>query len=200
MMKLFKCILCVFLIPCLLLQAEEILNLSLQKEILAMRDLDQKAREECVNSNFDTENLKKVETIDKLHQVKLEEMIQAYGWPGYKLVGKDGSEAMWLLVQHVPDIEFQKKCLELLVSAVKKGDANPANLAYLQDRILVKEGKKQIYGTQWNEKQGKHFIYHMHEPSKVNERRMAVGLCSIEDSIKGYIQAYHLTEDDVSLE
>ena len=62
----------------------------------------------------------------------------------------------WLLVQHADrDRPFQKQCLELLREAVAKKEASGKDLADLTDRVLVGEGKNQIYGTQFITKDGK---------------------------------------------
>jgi hypothetical protein len=52
------------------------------------------------------------------------------------------------LVQH-PDIDaaFQKRCLALMTEA-PPWEVSAKNIAYLTDRVLVNEGREQIYGTQ----------------------------------------------------
>lgn len=88
--------------------------------------------------------------LDKKNTSGVKKIIDAHGWPGVSLVGKRGELAAWLLVQHAThDLAFQKKCLKILKKAVAKKDADKKHLAYLTDRILVQEGKKQIYGTQF---------------------------------------------------
>lgn len=85
--------------------------------------------------------------LDETHIARMKEIIGQYGWPGYDLVGQDGSQAAWVLVQHSGDLEFQKRCLELLTEAASGDDASWSHVAYLIDRILVTEGKPQVYGT-----------------------------------------------------
>src|SRR5205085_1172028 len=78
------------------------------------------------------------------------------GWPGKSLVGVDGANAAWLLVQHADQGRaFQKRCLPLLEAAVKKGEATGVQLAYLSDRVRVGAGEKQVYGTQFRTVDGK---------------------------------------------
>jgi hypothetical protein len=53
------------------------------------------------------------------------------------------------LIQHADrDIKFQKKYLKLLKEAANNNQAHLQNVAYLTDRILVAEKKKQRFGTQ----------------------------------------------------
>lgn len=87
--------------------------------------------------------------VDAENSIRMREILDEFGWPGWSLVGRDGAEAAWVLVQHADlDLDLQKRGLELLEAAVAEGDASPGDLAYLTDRILVAEGKPQIYGTQ----------------------------------------------------
>ena len=83
-------------------------------------------------------------------QTRLAEIFDEHGWPGWQLVGEDGSTAAWLIVQHADlDVEFQRRGLGLLEEAVAAGDASPGDLAYLVDRVRVADGQPQVYGTQW---------------------------------------------------
>src|SRR5437764_14843059 len=94
--------------------------------------------------------------IDDENAVWLREVVTRFGWPGRTLVGDDGAHAAWLLAQHADrDRPFQKRCLGLLQKAVKSGEASGRDLAYLTDRVLVAEGKKQLYGTQFRTVNGK---------------------------------------------
>ena len=91
--------------------------------------------------------------VDKQNTAKIKKIIARYGWPGENLVGKKGSRSAWLIVQHAThNLKFQKRCLKLLKVAVEKGEADKKYLAYLTDRTLVQENKKQIYGTQFKGK------------------------------------------------
>jgi uncharacterized protein DUF6624 len=86
-----------------------------------------------------------------LHDELLEMLVfEAHGWPGWTLVGKDGSTAAWAIVQHADlDLAFQERGLALLTAAVAADAASKGDLAYLTDRVLVAKGEEQEYGTQW---------------------------------------------------
>ncbi len=98
-------------------------------------------------------------------------------------VGKEASEAAWLVIQHsIGQPDFMKKCVKLLEVAVRKNEANAKNLAYLTDRIAVFEGKPQPYGTQfdWDEK-GELSPNFFNDLMKVNQKRKSIGLNSLEE-------------------
>lgn len=83
------------------------------------------------------------------HQKRIAVIFRQYGFPGIDMVGKDGSNHFWLLVQHSDKFpEFQVKVLKAMKKEVKKQNANPNNYAYLYDRVQVNAGKKQLFGTQ----------------------------------------------------
>lgn len=89
-------------------------------------------------------------SVDRENLLALQQIIQKHGWPTYLLVGKKGAHAAWILVQHADSsLSFQKHCLVLLRHALDQNQANPMHLAYLTDRILVHQRKKQLYGTQF---------------------------------------------------
>ena len=65
--------------------------------------------------------------------------------------------------------------------AVHENNADPKSLAYLSDRIAVFEGKKQLYGTQfdWDE-YGELSPNSFDDLNNVNERRKSIGLNTLE--------------------
>jgi len=82
-------------------------------------------------------------------KIRIEKTFDKYGFLGYNKVGKEGSYNFWLLVQHSDEYpEFQKRVLKAMNKELRKGNAGPGEYAYLYDRIKVKAGEKQKFGTQ----------------------------------------------------
>jgi hypothetical protein len=117
---------------------EVTMNAELRDELVAMMDEDQaEMTGQSATDNSD-------ERI-----ARLKEIIDEHGWPTYDLVGKEGEDAAWVIAQHADlDPEFQQQALELLREAVADNQASPGNLAYLEDRVAVAQGRPQRYGTQ----------------------------------------------------
>ena len=68
--------------------------------------------------------------------------------------------------------------------AVKSGNARGSNLALLEDRVALRQGNRQIYGSQiGRDENGKYFVSPLIDPENVNERREKVGLGTIESYI-----------------
>jgi len=77
------------------------------------------------------------------HQKLLSKIFDQYGYPGYDLVGKQGSNNYWLMVQHSDKTPaFQLKVLEAMKKEVDKGNADAKNYAYLVDRVKINAGEK----------------------------------------------------------
>jgi len=113
---------------------------------------------------------------DSLNLVLVDEILSQHGFPRKEQVGDFGNQAVWLVFQHA-DLDFQKRFLPQLEAAVSRGDIAPVFLALLRDRIDVREGRPQRYGTQID---GKGNIAPLLDASRVNQWRQEVGLPSIE--------------------
>ncbi len=138
-----------------------ITNLALREELLLMVERDQSVRNELIRKGVDHPDQaiqEKMRSIDTDNLARLKVILQKYGWPGPGLVGRDGADAAFLIVQHA-DHAFQKKALPLVRKEYLAGRLSGNNYALLLDRVLVEEGKPQIYGTRmkpveyWNGKE-----------------------------------------------
>lgn len=136
---------------------------------------------------------KKMVRNDSLNLLQVRKMISSYGWLGDDIVGEQGNTTVWLVVQHA-DLKTQLKYLPLLRRSVKKGKSKPYHLALMEDRVLVYQGKKQIYGSQYQEDKitGKVSICPIQDEHFVDERRKSVGLPPLEDDAKVYGIDYKL--------
>lgn len=117
------------------------------------------------------------------HQKILENIFNRYGFPGYDLVGKAGSQDYWLMVQHCDKWPaFQEKVLTAMKPHVLKGNANPSNYAYLVDRVMLNTGRQQVYGSQvtYNLDSCQALPKPLQDSLTVNVRRKEMGLEPIE--------------------
>lgn len=118
---------------------------------------------------------------DKENTTWLKAIVAKQGWPTISDIGKDGFNAAWLLVQHADaDRPFQKQCLELM-EKLPRNEVIPTNVAYLTDRVLVAEGKKQKYGTQFTQVDGKHQPQPIEDEANVDKRRKELGLSTMAE-------------------
>lgn len=125
-----------------------------------------------------------IQVKDSINLIKVTKILDERGWLGPDVVGRQGSATLFLVIQHA-DIKTQEKYLPMMRDAVKKGNANAANLALLEDRVLLRQGKRQIYGSQIGMMPGteKHYVLPLEDPDHVDERRAAVGLGKLQDYV-----------------
>jgi hypothetical protein len=154
---------------------------ALRDELLKRRDEDQTVRNKLISpGGLDPVLVKEVARIDHDNTEWMKQVLATYGWPGKSMVLKDGANAAFLFVQHADmDPPFQKQALELMKAAVAKGEAEGTDLAYLTDRILVGEGKPQLYGTQFHNVDGKLVPQPIEDEANVDILRALVGLPSL---------------------
>ena len=113
---------------------------------------------------------------DAAHAARLAEIIDEHGWPGTSLVGEKGRNGAFMVLQH-SDPETQKRYLTALRDATANGEMPTTALPLLEDRILVRDGKPQIYGTQITRgPDGAPTPWQIADEEHVDERRAAVGL------------------------
>lgn len=160
------------------------MNEALRQELLALRSADEERREELVREGtlWDGYHPRMQEVHDG-NASRLQEIIAQHGWPTRAMVGDDGAEAAWIIVQHaIGNPPFQRAMLSVLKEAACRGDIPAYQPAYLEDRICFFEGRPQIYGTQFAAgDDGLPTPWTIADPEHVNERRAAIGLDTIEE-------------------
>jgi hypothetical protein len=167
------------------------MNDQLHDELLARMEKEQNLRGGLIDSPDDIQLLMRMAEADAQNTMWLDEIIRQQGWPTKSLVGEDGAQAAFLIVQHSPAPQFQKKCLELLERAVNQNEADIINLAYLTDRIRTFEGKPQVYGTQGQTNaDGLIIPFPIEDEEHVDERRKAIGLEPIAEYFKNMNESY----------
>jgi hypothetical protein len=113
-------------------------------------------------------------------------ILDKYGWLGADKVGDRGNMTLFLVIQH-SNLEAQEKYLPMMRDAVKKGNASPANLALLEDRVALRRRGKQIYGTQlaYDEETKESYVEPLEDPDNVDKRRAEAGLEPLQDYLSG---------------
>lgn len=153
------------------------LNKKLQQQIIQAKDIDQKARFDCKPGKLTMKNYT-VYLVDLVNNDLIKRVIKQHGYPTQKMIGEKGMQAFWLLVQHQDnDIDLQKQCL-------KRCDFEPKNVAFLTDRILLAENKKQKFGTQYMIKNNKLVIRPVVDVKNLNKRRIECDLNTVEEQTK----------------
>ncbi len=114
---------------------------------------------------------------DAINLSKVKKILDTRGWLGENTIGQNGNLTLFLVIQHAP-LKAQEKYLPMLREAVKNKNAQASQLALLEDRVAMRNGKKQIYGSQTkiDPKTGKNYFTPIEDPENVDKRRADVGL------------------------
>jgi len=153
-------------------------------QIIALKDADLQLRNELIQRGELHEGYHpEMEQLHVANAVVMQEIVDTIGFPNEQKVGKEASEAAWLVVQHsIGSPELMKQYLKLLKIAVHHNEASALHLAYLSDRICSFQDQPQLYGTafDWDEN-GIMNPKPFDDLELVNQRRAQLGLNSLEE-------------------
>jgi hypothetical protein len=153
-------------------------NEALATEILAMADEDQRVRSEVAANARQWDA-----SVDERNARRMRAIISEIGWPTTSKVGAQAEHMAWLLVQHA-ELEFQKECFALMARE-PADEVCARHLAYLEDRIRVREGLPQRYGTQLQRSDDGWEPLPTLDPEDLDARRRDVGLEPIAEYLDG---------------
>ena len=123
--------------------------------------------------------------IDSSNTAWLKDYVSQWGWPTAQQVGRDGVEAAFLIVQHaVHDTAFMRAMLQPIEQAYRRGDLEGGAVALLTDRVEVKAGRPQIYGTQLSLREGRWVLDPIADSSAVDARRQRLGLPPLAEYLR----------------
>jgi hypothetical protein len=174
--------------------AEAKMNKPLMAQLDSIFKEDQDGRNELValqkKQGWDTPEYKalcnRILKADSIDLVKIKKILDEYGWVGKDVVGERGNLALFLVIQHA-NLATQEKYLPMLREAVKKGNAKASSLALMEDRVALREGKKQIYGSQLglDPDTKQYYVSPLEDPDNVDKRRAEMGLLPMAQYVSG---------------
>lgn len=135
--------------------------------------------------------------IDSSNQAWVIDKLQKHGWPEKSKIGEDAARAVFLVIQHaeLSDIETFYPQLKQLAD---QGEARPVHAAMMLDRMLMYQGKKQVYGTQASgilRDDNSFVIWPIDNPEFVNERRKEVGFPDTVEETAASMDAVYNPEE-----
>lgn len=165
----------------------------LRQELLKRVEKDQVARRKAIAKDNNDGSWKQTIAVDQDNTAWLKKVVDEKGWPTRASVGEDGAKAAFLIAQHATlDPGFQEKVLEHMQAALEQKEADPAEFALLKDRVLLHQGKPQLYGTQFGrDPDGTMFLENAQDLSNLDARRQTMGLPPIAEYKKSLSEVYH---------
>ena len=168
---------------------------NIRVELLAMEKVDQDARTKCTDLPADPQMKCFVEiakTIDEPNTKRLTEIFDQIGFPNTAKVSKEGMRAFMLLLQHAPSDDLRVRSLEPITAAFKNKELPPMDYANFVDRLRLHQGKKQLYGSGFDFKDGKLVMNPVEDPKNLEKRRTEIGLPPLAEYMKMMGELYHL--------
>ena len=153
------------------------------KEIQAMEASDQRLRPQlqgmAQQGKASTPEFRALaqeqQRLDQQNMARLDELLRTHGWP--RGVGAAAvAAAAALVIQHA-ELPHQQRWLPEMREAVKHGELAPIPLAMLEDRVLLRQGQPQRYGSQVvHDGRGRLYVHPIADAAGVDERRRTIGL------------------------
>ena len=130
-----------------------------------------------------------MERVDSLNRATVFGILDKEGWP-YHLSEK-ANRAIWIVIDH-SDLAYRSKYLGLVKEKAEEGVLDKTDYAILNDRVLMEEGKPQIYGTQIkmaativdDDIAMQLCLWPVENPAALDSLRSTVGLSPIEEYLK----------------
>jgi hypothetical protein len=143
---------------------------------------DQSVRQEKDMTKIDFELMNKV---DLTNLGKVVSIIEQCGMPNSQIIGKENLNTIFLVIQH-SGLNYQKEYFPMLKELADNGDLDWSSLAMLEDRILMGDGKPQVYGTQIQSAMNSndYELYELENPEYVDKRRKKVGMEPLSEYLK----------------
>jgi hypothetical protein len=148
-------------------------------ELTKMANEDQQIRQKIADAGLPTASVlaKQMLALDSSHTIRLKDMLHGRAWFGDSDLKRRDRISAFMLLQHSPDSALQENALPILkVQADKIGPQAQQMVATLEDRVLIREGKPQIYGTQVHMIEDSLIVYPISDSLNVDSRRSSIGL------------------------
>lgn len=148
----------------------------IRAELAHRHEVDQEIRQ----GNMEDMDWEEMQRIDRDNTAWLRELIAEVGWIDHERFGDEGAKTAWLLVQHSEDLPLMMGSLPLI-----REHGDPSDYAYLHDRLALRLGNPQRYGSQFQYREdGSLAMSPLEDPETVDARRAEVGLPSLEESLE----------------
>ncbi len=126
-----------------------------------------------------------------IFQPQIDSFINRCGWPTVAEFGPNIGGTIALSIQH-SDLNRQKQYFAVMVKAALAGQLKPEKIGLLVDRIRLRLGLPQIYGSQivWDDTEAVEVVYKIEDERGVDERRRALGFYPV--SWCAYLRLFEL--------
>lgn len=155
---------------------EELLKLAEKSDRILHEATAEKASEEVLE--------KRMGEAMKENGERLCRILKETGWPTASRVGRDGAAAAVSLLKNSEPFRLQMELLPVAAAAVKGGEMTTEDFASLIDRLRVRAGLRQLFGTQVSVSRGFLVLYPIEAEAQVEARRKQYGLPPLAEYLR----------------
>jgi VWFA-related protein len=119
-------------------------------------------------------------------------ILKSFGWPTRALVDRDGVAAAFFLLKNSSSFELQRDLLPVVIAAVKKNELEKADFAGYVDRLRLRSGLKQLFGTEATIENGFLVLYPIEAETQVDERRKQYDLPPLTEYLRALERIYRM--------
>ena len=132
---------------------------------------------------------------DSINLIKVSAILDTQGWPNKNRIGKKGTSTLFFVIQHA-DLNTQKKYLQMITEAVKDGNLQKRQFAMFYDRLLLRQGKRQVYGTQlaMSKESENPYILPLNDAKNVDKRRAEMDLNTMQENLNRWNLTWNVKE------
>ena len=121
---------------------------------------------------------------DSINLIKVSKILDTQGWPSKNKIGVRGTSTLFLVIQH-SNLKTQLKYLPLITRAVESDNLPKRQYAMFYDRLVLGQGKRQVYGTQLaiGKESKDPYVLPLDDAKNVDKRRAEMGLNSMQENL-----------------
>lgn len=137
---------------------------------------------------FGEKLLEDLASTDESNLVWLRDIYEERGeWFRISEFGRRGAGNAWLIIQHASDDPFlMARVLADMEALYPLGEAEGSKYALLYDRVQMRAGKPQRYGSQLACRDGKYALYEIEDVAELDARRKDIGLMPIAEYLEKF--------------
>ncbi|WP_316800272.1 DUF6624 domain-containing protein [Pedobacter frigidisoli] len=161
-------------------------TIAIREKLASIRISDQQIRSQLIKTmaSKNPEEIKKIaiqmKASDRLNQDFISSILDRCGWP--KALSAIENNTIFLVIDHA-DSAYMNKYFPLLKAQADLGIVAKSDLATLQDRMALRSGQKQTYGTQTFKIGDTVTIWPIADPNQLDLRRKSMGLIPMQEYI-----------------
>lgn len=158
---------------------EVTLNQKLRDDLLKIREKIRQGLDDYIRDNRKPEDLvKRIRATREKNTALLCPLLKQYGWPSKSLVGEDGVDAAFFVINGSA-AQLRVDLMPVIIAATKKGEVSRPIFAGYVDRLRLDGGLKQLFGTQATIMDGFLVLFPIEAEEQVDSRRKQYDLAPL---------------------